>query len=103
MGFEAVAQELQIGRNTDMAKHLLTPHNQSEHVLSLGSVWNFILPVIPDTLSELDGGIYEARWWKPVPTMDIEILKRTDGVILEGVPFEPENLSGGIAVQFRLS
>ena len=94
MGFEAVAHELQIGPNTIMTKHLLTPHSQSEHVLTLGNVWNFILPVIPDTLHELDEGIYEARWWKPVPIMDIEILKRTDGIILEGVPFEPEDLRG---------
>ncbi len=86
-----------------MDKPLVTIRTQSEQVLPISSVWDFILPAIPDTLCELEGGIYEARWWKPVPIMDVEILKRTDGVVIDGVPFEPDTLYDGIAVRFRLS
>ncbi len=85
-----------------MAKHLLVPHTKTDDIISLASVWAFIHPAVPDTLREVDKGLYEARWWKPVPKMDIEIMKRTDGVILEGSPFEPDNLYGGLAIQFRL-
>ena len=94
-------QDHVIGMISIMTKHLLVPDKKIKPNI-LGNVWAFIHPAIPDTLREVDRGLYEARWWKPVPKMDIEILKHTDGVILEGSPFEPENLSGGIAIQFRL-
>lgn len=86
-----------------MNKFPLVHYIESEHIQSLGSVWNFIRPAVPDTLRELEDGFYEARWWKPIPVMDIEILKRTDKITIEGVPFEPENLVGGIAIRFRLT
>ena len=95
-------QDHEIGMISIMTKHLLVPNAKTKPIVSLGSVWAFIHPAIPDTLHEVGSGLYEARWWKPVPSMDIEILKRTDGVIFEGSPFEPENLCGGIAIQFRL-
>lgn len=81
---------------------MLTHRHKFEPIESLGRIWNFIRPAIPDTLCEVDEGLYEARWWKPVPQMDIEILKRTDGVAIEGIPFEPADLPDGVAVQFRL-
>ena len=71
--------------------------------LSIEDVWNIIAPVTPDRLIDIGGGEYEARWWKPVPMMDIEILNHTEGVLLYGEPFEPHNLQGGLACRFSLS
>ncbi len=70
--------------------------------LSNKDVWELIAPAIPDHLVNLGSGEYEARWWKPVPLMDIEILKMTEGVICDE-PFEPEGLTGGLAVRFAVS
>jgi hypothetical protein len=75
----------------------------TQYRLSLHDVWDVIAPVAPDYLNDLGGGQYEARWWKPVPTMDIEILKYTDGVVIDGDAFEPPNLSGGLALRFSVS
>lgn len=75
----------------------------SQSRLSRHEVWDFIAPVAPDLLNYLGNGQYEARWWKPAPTMDIEILKYTDGVVICGEPFEPTNLSGGLALRFSIS
>lgn len=63
-------------------------------------VWEVIAPVQPDSLQEFEDGVYEARWWKPVPMMDIELLLRTDGIDPIGKPYEPDDLSGGIGVRF---
>lgn len=68
--------------------------------LSIDEVWDLINPIKPDHLRELGHGLYEARWWKPVPMMDVELLHYTDGVTVEGVPFEPANLPNGLAVRF---
>lgn len=70
--------------------------------LTRQQVWDWIAPVKPDTLEGLGAGQYEARWWKPVPVMDIEILRHTEGVVLLCDPFEPPNLYGGIAVRFSI-
>ena len=71
--------------------------------LSMHDVWDFIAPVAPDFLNYVGNGQYEARWWKPAPTMDIEILKYTEGVVIDGEPFEPQNLTGGLALRFSIS
>jgi hypothetical protein len=71
--------------------------------LTKDEVWDFIAPVKPDHLEDLGNGQYEARWWKPVPVMDIEILMRTEGVLFQSEPFEPHNLAGGLAVRFSIS
>lgn len=71
--------------------------------LSMNDVWDFIAPVTPDFLNYVGNGQYEARWWKPAPMMDIEILKYTEGVVICGEPFEPQNLAGGLAVRFSIS
>ena len=65
-------------------------------------VWELIAPATPDHLADLGSGQYEARWWKPVPVMDIEILKFTEGVSICGEPFEPVGLSGGLALRFSI-
>ncbi len=66
-------------------------------------VWELIAPATPDHLADLGSGQYEARWWKPVPVMDIEILKYTEGVSIYGEPFEPVGLSGGLALRFSIA
>ena len=66
-------------------------------------VWNLMAPVVPDRLLNLGNGQYEARWWKPVPMMDVEILKGTAGILVHGDPFEPSNLAGGLACRFSIS
>lgn len=66
-------------------------------------VWTLIDPVKPDHLDSLGNGIYEARWWKPVPIMDVELLGYTEGVIIQDRPYEPDTLPGGIAVRFLIN
>jgi hypothetical protein len=63
-------------------------------------VWELIKPVQPDHLEELENGVFEARWWKPVPIMDVKMLSYTPGIQIQGQPFEPTHLSGGLAVRF---
>ncbi|MCC7447487.1 MAG: hypothetical protein IT324_08735 [Anaerolineae bacterium] len=70
--------------------------------LSAQQVWDLIAPVAPDHLEDLGDGLYEARWWKPVPMMDIEILMRTENIIIHGEPFEPRHLPRGLAVRFSI-
>lgn len=83
-----------------MIGQIIYPERLSSSRFSVDLVWDRIAPVIPDHLEALDGGIFEAQWWQPVPIMDLEILERTDGVILAGPPFEPVHLPGGLSVRF---
>lgn len=69
---------------------------------SISHIWKLLEPAVPDRIVDLGNGLYEARWWKPVPVMDVEIVRRTDGIRVETAPFEPAGLSGGIALRFRL-
>ena len=71
--------------------------------LTTHEVWDCINPVCPDSLLCLSDGQYEARWWKPVPMMDVEILKRTESVQVLGDAYEPQELPGGLAVRFAIS
>ncbi len=67
---------------------------------SLNSVWDLIDPVRPDCLNRADSGLFEALWWQPVPWMDIEILRRTEGVLIQDEVVNPDQLPGGVAVRF---
>ncbi len=73
-----------------------------KNLTPLSAVWNWIAPVQPDHLDDLGDGLYEARWWSPVPMMDIEILQRTEGVEVQGTPFEPLELPCGLALRFAI-
>jgi hypothetical protein len=68
--------------------------------LPIAVVWDRIAPAVPDSLIELRGGIYEARWWTPVPRMDVETLLATEGIVIIGRPYEPDDLPMGCAVRF---
>ncbi|MBX3085232.1 MAG: hypothetical protein KF716_26600 [Anaerolineae bacterium] len=66
------------------------------------TVWQILEPAVPDCLHALGNGLFEARWWKPVPMMDVEIISRTEGLLMMGDPFEPADLPNGIAVRFSV-
>jgi hypothetical protein len=99
--FDADFAETRIGR-------MLTQTNRWQQSaarkfqIAVQDVWGLIAPAQPDHLDDLGNGLYEARWWKPVPIMDIEILKYTDGVFVDGEPFEPQTLPGGLALRFSV-
>lgn len=78
---------------------LVPPHIKE----SSEDVWDLIAPAIPDTIRDLGSGQYEARWWKPVPVMDVEILKYTEGIRIVDDPYEPATLSGGLALRFAIA
>lgn len=71
--------------------------------VTLDEAWDILAPAIPDHLEDLGDGQFEARWWKPVPVMDIEIIKYTEGVEIQGKPFEPKSLPGGLGLRFTLT
>mgnify|MGYP001218696525 CR=1 FL=1 len=64
--------------------------------------WDFIAPVKPDHLTEVEAGLYEAQWWKPIPWMDVEILRRTDGIVIQYEERDPKRLPGGFLVRFSI-
>lgn len=74
-----------------------------DHRSSLNEVWKLIEPVVPDVLVELQAGVYEARWWKPVPWKDVEMLLHTEVVIVVVEPYEPAELPNGCAVRFSVA
>jgi hypothetical protein len=75
---------------------------QSSIRAPIKEVWGRLKPAVPDCLNELDDGSYIAKWWKPVPMMDVEIIIRTESLVVHGDPYEPDDLPGGIAVHFSV-
>jgi hypothetical protein len=75
---------------------------ETQSEIAVKSVWKLLEPTVPDCLKMVAPGIYEARWWKPVPMMDVEIMQRSEGVnVLETIN-EPHDLPGGIVVRFTV-
>jgi hypothetical protein len=70
--------------------------------LTRNAVWDLIAPAVPDSLEDLGKGQYLAKWWKPVPMEDVELLVRNQGIKLHLEPFEPRDLPQGIAVLFSV-
>jgi len=70
--------------------------------LSRNAIWDLIAPAVPDSLEDLGKGQYLAKWWKPVPMDDVELLVRNQGIRLHLEPFEPRDLPQGIAVLFSV-
>lgn len=81
---------------------LITRPLQKQPVIS-DDVWSLISPSIPDCLEYLGDGIYQATWWKPVPRMDVELMKMIPGVEAVGEAFEPTHLPGGVSICFQLA
>jgi hypothetical protein len=75
---------------------------RSRTMINRNDVWDRLTPCTPDYLEELAMGVFEAVWASPIPVMDIEILKRTEGVMLLGEQYEPKILPGGVAVRFSV-
>lgn len=99
---KVVDKETRIGQIWMQARNwFLTAAEQFQP--SASEVWDLILPVTPDRLIDLGNGEYEARWWKPVPLMDVELLTTMEGLLIHGEPFEPHNLKGGLACRFSLT
>jgi hypothetical protein len=65
-------------------------------------IWDLIEPVVPDVLKRLRHNLYEAIWWKPVPQMDIEILQRTEHVIIEYSSLEYPGVPGLVTIRFSI-
>jgi len=65
-------------------------------------IWKSVEPAMPDCIEQVEEGVFEARWWKPVPTLDIDIIRHARTIVVMGEPYEPEHLPAGIAVRFRL-
>lgn len=96
--FEATKAGQLLASSTDWCRKA-AKHSQ----ISLDDVWDTISPVMPDHLEQIGENTFEAKWWSPVPIMDVEILQRTEGVIILSAPGEPEDLPGGLSIQFALS
>lgn len=74
-----------------------------QHItLSRGALWKMLAPAQPDHLRDLGDGVYEARWWTPVPMMDLEIMQRTAGIHIIGEAYEPPDLPCGLALRFSV-
>ena len=68
-------------------------------------VLEFIDPVDPDSLHSFGGGTWLACWIPGVGEMEIEILRRTPGVVITSDAHEPTHLGDGtlkgwLAVRF---
>lgn len=70
--------------------------------VSMSEIWTLLKPAVPDCLESMPEDRYIAKWWKPVPVMDVEIILRTEGIRIHGEPYEPGDLPDGIAVCFSL-
>lgn len=92
-----------IGKVVARARRWCQTVRTSHFSTPISHVWQVLEPAIPDCLQEVENGVYVAKWWKPVPMMDIEILLRTDGVMVHSTPYEPHRLPGGLAVRFSLA
>ncbi len=90
-------QLLHKGRNT------MRLHRRPATLTSASQdVWELLEPAVPDCLVHLGDNHYQASWWKPVPTGDIEILQRNERIRILNGPYEPKNLSGGLALDFQI-
>lgn len=78
-------------------------HRRPASITPAGNhVWDLLEPAIPDCLVQLGDNHYQASWWKPVPSGDIEIVQRNERIRVLNGPYEPENLSGGLALDFQI-
>jgi hypothetical protein len=71
-------------------------------IVDRDEIWERLTPCTPDHIAELSEGIFEAVWASPIPVMDVEILRRTEGVLVLGDIYEPKVLPGGMAVRFSV-
>lgn len=99
-GADELFEDQEISRILTQARAWCEAAKNYNEGVATNTAWEVIAPVKPDHLTKVSADIFEARWWKPVPWMDIEILRRTEGVIIEDEKVNPDDLPGGIAVRF---
>lgn len=74
----------------------------SQYDISSDEVWDYLSPVTPDTLYNLGSGVFEAKWWPPVPRMDVEILRGTEGITILSEFFQTQP-KGIFSVRFSIT
>jgi hypothetical protein len=95
-------QSTPVGKVISDAKLWCSKVQKLRTVVDRDEIWDKLTPCSPDHIEELSEGIFEAVWASPIPVMDVEILKRTEGVLLLGDAYEPKVLPGGTAVRFSV-
>lgn len=96
-------EETVVGSLWTQAQKWCTAVPRSRVGAAISDVWAMLKPAVPDCLEATTNERYIAKWWKPVPVMDVEIILRTEGLRVCGEPYEPDDLPGGIAVCFSLA
>ncbi len=99
---DPVFRETEIGQILERSRRWCRAALGEAGALPVESVWDHIAPAKPDHLEMLAEGVYEACWWKPVPQMDVYLLKHTDGVVIHEEIRSPRGLPQGLAVRFSL-
>ncbi len=71
-------------------------------ILPVGKVLALIDPVDPDQCQHMGRGVYRAAWSPVNPYLpDLELLRRTPGITLQGEPFPIDHLTAGwMAINF---
>jgi hypothetical protein len=93
-------QNTPIGKVITDARNWCCKVEKSRTIVNRDEIWEKLTPCTPDHIKALSEGIFEAVWAAPIPWMDVEILKRTEGVRVLGDVYEPKMLPGGMAVRF---
>jgi hypothetical protein len=70
--------------------------------VDLNTVWDLIAPVQPDSLKEVEPGLYAALWWTPVLWDEVERLLQTPGIIVHKKLTNPRSLPGGAIIYFSV-
>ncbi|MBI5670593.1 MAG: hypothetical protein HZC41_21580 [Chloroflexi bacterium] len=70
--------------------------------MDLNSVWDLIAPAQPDSLREIEPGLYAAIWWAPVPRDEVDRLLQTPGINIHDEHVNPRSLPGGVIVYFSV-
>ena len=92
-------QESALGHMWQYA-HTWKRHAGMTYGMTEDDLWQLLAPAQPDTLHEISPSRFEARWRKPVPQMDIEIIRGTAWIIITKDAFEPSDRPGSVALQF---
>ncbi len=99
---DARFEQSEVGRIWALASDWRQEARLLHQTLTRDQVWNWIAPAVPDTLTDLGGNVFEAKWAAPVPEMDIELLRGAEGVRILGEAFEPAHMPDGIGLRFTI-
>ncbi len=99
---DSTFEQSEIGRILQRSRALCQSTGGPSSDLSVAQVWDLLSPVKPDHLEVLGNGVYEARWWNPIPWMDVYMLRRTQGVLIRDEKHNTKELPEGLCIQFSL-